>query len=376
MSGRSAYVRKEKTKEKKTKANGEHGYEQEEDESVKYRGPGSVVGDYQASNGSHPRKPAKSITSDHSHDDMAYARVKKPVLPSLDVSGIEKSSFREKMDKKSEGVRKGIAGLSFGKKKKSKQDQPEERPQTSATVRPPMPHDVESRGGSDSPPPFKQRENREDRSESGDRPPPPTSKLPPIPPPPQLKRWSGSGRTPHPWNKLRKDPELWDSNGDTFIYLSHESHQAARPPPSFRVSSHVLEATGSQYLVRMLREGYTDFYSDSEMPPSPISSAGGYFKQGQRNYRVGHPPLSPMSEEGGHDMHDTNGQISYELFFPAPINQTKVESIRYHSTTRNVFALLYQASLVGLNLLQALNDLHERIRMYMAPDIDSSEMLM
>jgi hypothetical protein len=125
----------------------------------------------------------------------------------------------------------------------------------------------------------------------------------------------------------------------------------------------------------MLREGYKDFYSDSEMPPSPISSAGGYFRQGQRNYRAGHPssPLSPMSENGGRD---PEGQISYELYFPAPINQSKTDTLRYNATTRNIFALLYQASLVGLNLFQALNDLLERLRMYMPPEADSAELIM
>jgi hypothetical protein len=122
----------------------------------------------------------------------------------------------------------------------------------------------------------------------------------------------------------------------------------------------------------MLQEGYVDFYSDSELPPSPISSVGGFSRRGgQRSYRNG--PTAPHSENG---REDPEGQISYELFFPAPMNQSKAESLRYHATTRNVFALLYQASLVGLNLLQALNDLHERLQQYMPGDQQSSELIM
>jgi hypothetical protein len=126
----------------------------------------------------------------------------------------------------------------------------------------------------------------------------------------------------------------------------------------------------------MLREGYVDFYNDSELPPSPISSAGGLasgsgYSNRPRHYR--NDPTTPLSESASQD---PDGQISYEVFFPAPGNQTKAETLRYHATTRNVFALLYQASLVGLNLLQALVDLHERLLMYMPQDADSSELIM
>jgi hypothetical protein len=368
MSGRSAYVRKQvqKTESKHKNKDGD-GRQSNEDGR---RDPDPLLESFPMPAGRHndynydlSRKENKSVRSTSS-DDMAYARVKKPVVPVLDVSGIEKSSFRELMDKKSEGIRKGLLGL--GKKKKKAE---EPRPQTSTTIRPTQ-NDEES--AETTRPPSRQllREHRREDSGDGGRPGPPLGKLPPVPPPPQLKRWAGGGRTPHPWNKLRKDPELWDPNGDTLVFLAHESHKAARAPPSFRVSSHVLEATESKYLIRMLREGYVDFYSDSELPPSPISSAGGYSRR-QRHYRNG--PTTPLSENASQD---PDGQISYELFFPAPMNQTKAESLRYHATTRNIFALLYQASLVGLNLLQALVDLHERLLTYMPPSADSSELIM
>src|ERR1700738_1537732 len=99
------------------------------------------------------------------------------------------------------------------------------------------------------------------------------------------------------------------------------------------------------------------------MPPSPISSPTAYSRQGHRHYRPGQS-IPPMSENGSQD---PDGQISYVLYFPAPINQSKVDSLRYPPTTRNVFALLYQRSLVGLNLLQALTDLHDRLQTYLPP---------
>jgi hypothetical protein len=374
MSGRSAYVRKQVQKTE-TKGKNKDGESRQSNEDGR-RYPDPLLESFPMPAGRHydynyepNRKETKSVRSTSS-DDMAYARVRKPVVPVIDVSGIEKSSFRELMDKKSEGIRKGLLGL--GKKKKKVE---EPRPQTSTTIRPTQPYDEPAETAR---PPSRQllRQHQREDSGEGGRPGPPLGKLPPVPPPPQLKRWAGGGRTPHPWNKLRKDPELWDPHGDTLIFLAHESHQAARAPPSFRLSSHVLEATESKYLIRMLREGYVDFYSDSELPPSPISSVGGFssasaYNRRQRHYR--NDPTTPLSENASQD---PEGQISYELFFPAPINQTKAESLRYHATTRNVFALLYQASLVGLNLLQALVDLHERLLIYMPPDADSSELIM
>ena len=85
-------------------------------------------------------------------------------------------------------------------------------------------------------------------------------------------------------------------------------------------------------------------------------------------------PNPPSISEDAND--DPDGQISYELYFPAPINQSKIDSLRFHVTTRNVFALLYRASLVGLSLYQALEDLLERMQQYMPPQTDNTGLLM
>ena len=367
MSGRSAYVRKEKTKVK-------DGVPVNVPEGGSDKTP-SIIGDFPMphSNGrlDHdiPVRNAglstiKSVGSSES-DDLAYARVRKPHVPVIDVSGIEKSSFRSMMDKKSEGVRKGLA-KTFGKKKKAN-EVPESRPATSATVRPDS-HELDA--GEYTPPPPVVRPRQQYSEPEFVRPGPPQGKLPPIPQGPQLKRWMGSGRAPQPWNKLRKDPELWDPNGDTLIFFGHETHQNSRPPPSFRLSSHVLEATESRFLITLLREGSTDEGNAFSMPPSPISSPA------MRTAFPAQPgrrqPTPPMSENsvGGFD-----GQISYEIYFPAPMNQSKTDTLRHQVTTRNVFALLYQASLVGLNLFQALNDLHERLEIYMPPETDAAGLI-
>lgn len=363
MSGRSAYVRKEKTKTKDIVSH--------DGSSARTKNSGSepTLSDFPIPGGNGygapMRRQAASVVSggsgDKRLDDSAYARVRKPPTPIIDVSGIEKSSFRAMMDKKSEGFRKGLSG--FGKKKKPEDSS---RPGTSSTVRPTVSHELEAPTDFD-PQPF--------RSKNGNgaiRPGPPSGQLPPIPPAPLLRRFVGSGRPSQPWNKLRKDPELWDPHGDTLIFLAHETHEAARPPASFRVSSHVLERTESRFFATILREGCTEF---SSSPDDSASTMGSGMRSGMSsrmgNNRMGFPNPPSISEDGSQD-----GQISYELYFPAPINQSKVDSLRFHVTTRNVFALLYRASLVGLSLFQALEDLLERLQQYMPSQTDNASLIM
>jgi hypothetical protein len=375
MSGRSAYVRKEKTKTKDV--SGENGSEKS----------GSIHGDFPLrSSGKSMYRERDSQSRGHgdhpppkvSLDDSAYARVRKPQVPVLDVSGIEKSSFRSLMDKKSEGVRNGLA-KTFGRRKK--EDEP--RPQTVRTLHPEryeLDHDDHIGTAGDNPRQEHFDENPEvdgqaamstarsppnhsglpDYIRSG----PPQGKLPPIPQGPQLKRWVGGGKPAQPWNKLRKDPELWDANGDTLIYLAHEDRHSARPQPSFRVSSHVLESTESRYFINALREGSTEDVSHFNLPPSPIGSLAMGVPHTTSNRYDHTPPLSDNSL-GGYD-----GQISYELYFAPPAHLHRTEAIRHQVGTRNVLAILYQASFVGINFVQALKDVQERLEDYMPSSVD------
>ena len=301
-----------------------------------------------------------SSGSDHLANHGAYQRVQKPIVPVIVDSGIEKSSFRSMMDKKSEGAR-NVLSKTFGKKKKKNEG--EIRPPTSATIRPNT-HEMDADEYFAGPPASKTKVQQANQTPEYIRPGPPSAKLPPIPQGPQLKRWTGGGRPQQPWNKLRKDPELWDTNGDTLIFLHHKDHQGMRPHASFRVSSHIIEDTDSQYLIMLLRDGCTE--EKLSMPPSPMSSPGmrpTYPVQPDR-----HQPTPPMSENssGAYD-----GQISYEITLAAPINASKGDTLRHQVTTRNVFALLYKASLVGLNLFQALGDLQQRLETYLPPDTDA-----
>ncbi|KAK3346664.1 hypothetical protein B0T25DRAFT_507183 [Lasiosphaeria hispida] len=344
----------------------------------------SIDGRRETSSATHYNRPL---------EDFAYARARRPAIKTEDVSGIEKSGFRSILDKKSEGVRKGLA-KTFAFKKKDKKNLDADRgidfrPQSSATVRPHPGTNAHSSDLQDiydadnSPVQYQGSQNSGPWEDSASIvSPPPSSKLPPVPPgngnAPPIKRWIGAGRPVQRWNKLRKDPELWDPNGDVLVFFGHKG-QSPRPNPSFRLSSHIIEATESRYLITLLREGSTE--EDIHMPPSPIGAPPmlrhGHGHHGQQHLAPhnggyngrGGQPTPPISEDNS--LWESDGQISYEMYFPTPNNMTKLDQLRHHITTRNVFALLYHASLVGLSLYQALADLHSRLESYMPPEADN-----
>lgn len=307
-------------------------------------------------------------------DDFAYARVRRPVIKTEDVSGIEKSGLRSILDKKSDEVRKGLVkALTFGKNKKASSDKAADfRPHSAAeTVRPDDGYDGDvSPSGPQAPAhPGVPWDN------TGLLSPPPSAKLSSFSgaaTAPPIKRWIGSGKPPQRWNKLRKDPELWDPNGDVLVFFGQKG-QSPRLAPSFRLSSHVVEATESRFLITLLREGSIE--EDINLPPSPVGAPpmlhrgpygqrlapGGYGRDGQ--------PTPPVSEDSNH--WEMDGQISYEMYFPTPHHLNITNQLRHHITTRNVFAMLYHASIVGLSLYQALSDLQARLEHYMPSDADN-----
>ncbi|KAL8827578.1 MAG: hypothetical protein Q9191_003102, partial [Dirinaria sp. TL-2023a] len=156
-----------------------------------------------------------------------------------------------------------------------------------------------------------------------------------------MKRWSGSGKPADAWGKLAKDPELWDEGGDTLVYFGYQ-----RPEASFRIHSSLLENTKSEILISKLRDGWRPC-------AKPTATR---LHDPSHNSRANKGPLSSLNP---------NSRIKYEIHFPAPEGASRLEILRYHTTTRNLFALLLQKPLVGLTFYQALTDLLERIKLYM-----------
>jgi hypothetical protein len=375
MSGRSAYVRKEKTKTK-------DGNNANDSASERTAPTQASLRDFPMPGGIAPppdfyRGESATIRSEQSNksEEMgarAYQRVVKPVVAPVIESRIEKSTFRTRMDKTSEGFRHGLS-KTFGKKKKSMVNlNAAARPLTSNTHRPES-HELDT-GNYIAPPAYakpRQITSEQDFLRAG----PPSSKLPAIPSGPTVKRWPGGGRQPQPWSKLRKDPELWDHNGDVYIYFNFNSMQEPRAPPSFCVSSHYLEATDSRILITMLREGMKDDGQAFNMPPSPISSPE--FRPAQllspRNkFRQ---PSPPMSEDNA-THHDFDGRISYDITFPVPLGLNAAETVRHQNQTRNALAVICNVqSLTGVNLYQILSDLQDRLDSWLSEMQDPASMI-
>lgn len=318
-----------------------------------------------------------------SSDAWPPRRVTLPEQRIEDGSGIERSGLRTILDKRSDDFRKGLA-KTFAFRKKDKEgerrgssDRPpsvantlpsttssQEEGQTHAQYSPMMIQTAPT------PTPYASSQHPLPSPPSPQTllppiGPPPTTKLPAIPQPPsapapQMKRWLGGGRPVGKWNKLRKDPELWDPNGDVLIFLGRRGQKL----PSFRLSSHIIEGTGSRPLITMLREGSTE----EDVPPPLSPGDGSYGANLGRGFAD--EPLTPPASEGT-SIGDFEGQISYEMYFPPPRNLGRIEELRHQITTRNVFAMLCHASIVGLSLQQALSDLHARLDTYMPPYNDN-----
>lgn len=277
MSGRSAYVRKKITETKKAQASGPKSPYDElhEPPTPSFSPYGQEVSHFGPSGGqarfadlgreAEVISPTGSQGSDGTEarrmesnalrplDDFAYARVRKPTIKPEDVSGISKSGVRSAYDKRSEDIRKGLSkAFGFGNKKGKVVDKSQEdRPESAMTIRP------HEHGQHQYHPPPPIYELPADSSRGPPTMPPPTTNLPPLPSGPHIRRWIGTGRPVQHWNKLRKDPELWDPNGDVLVYLGPKG-QTQRADPSLRLSSHIIEATDSRYLITMLREGVMD----------------------------------------------------------------------------------------------------------------------
>lgn len=290
MSGRSAHVRKKITETKKGEL--KHGRDEQygvtELPSPLYNPQTQHVSGYGSANDryadSERERNVVSPSGSQEHDyfdgrrldanairpldDFAYGRVRKPTIKAEDMSGITKSGVRSAYDKRSDNIRKGLSkAFGFGNKK-GKNEAGDDGFDTARALQP----NTGRRGsfhGDHGLIPHRSHQVYELPGESSSGPPskpPPNTHLPPLPAEFQVKRWIGNGRPVQRWNKLRKDPELWDPNGDVLIYLCSKG-QNHRADPSLRLSSHIIESTDSRHLITMLREGVVE--DGINLPASP-----------------------------------------------------------------------------------------------------------
>lgn len=140
-----------------------------------------------------------------------------------------------------------------------------------------------------------------------------------------------------------QDPELWLPAGDCLLHF-YERGQSRRGP-SLRVSLAEIESSNCGPLL--------DRYYSNFPPESPPSSSD--------------PERYPDAHE---NFNDTPAE--HELYIPAPGWLTREEAFKYHLTTRNFFAWMYEKPLVGERLGDALVDLFARMKEF-RPNVKENE---
>lgn len=144
-----------------------------------------------------------------------------------------------------------------------------------------------------------------------------------------------------------------------------------RPQPSFRIKASLLENTKSDFLISKLREGF-----QRSVKLSPSRNGTSALRGGLKNLSLRAKPareLPTVFENGNNAPKDS--PIHHEIHFPAPDNASRSDLLRHHITTRNLFAFLLDRPLIGLTYYQALTDLHERLLLYMSPEVDCTRLL-
>ncbi|KAI1368385.1 hypothetical protein F5Y08DRAFT_263596 [Xylaria arbuscula] len=151
-------------------------------------------------------------------------------------------------------------------------------------------------------------------------------------PNPTVVKWNGTSRSSEVWDSLRRDPELWFRDGDCNVYLHSEGQ--SRRGAAFRVSYSILLESKFQPLI-------STFISRTRADTST---------------RPENTVLGPI-----------------DLFIPAPSGSTKRVSYSYHIATRNLFAFIFQKSIVGECLGSALITLMEGLYRLRTPGADNAQ---
>ena len=161
---------------------------------------------------------------------------------------------------------------------------------------------------------------------------------------PPVQRWNGQTREATDWNFLRRDPELWHPQGNCLIYLFERG--ASRRGPSFRIPYDFLLYSSCRPLIdhSMTAGLQTSLYHPGSTTP---------------------PSYDNLSDTLSHES-------SYcSIHLDAPSDMSRVERYNYHITTRNFFAWLVGAPLVGTDPVSALLDLKIRMDVWRDPGADN-----
>ncbi|EME80308.1 uncharacterized protein MYCFIDRAFT_86846 [Pseudocercospora fijiensis CIRAD86] len=163
----------------------------------------------------------------------------------------------------------------------------------------------------------------------------------------RVYRYDGINKTRSTWDGLRKDPELWSTEGDCTIHFY--SYNSSKRGPSLRIPFRVVEQTNSRYLLQHCLQRFE--------PTSPAISDNDHSDSGY----------------GGSVSSDQAALQCVELYISAPPHATKHEAHIFHLSTRNYFAYLLDAPLVGESLGKALIGLWSRLQLWQPSDMIASD---
>ncbi|MCJ1399658.1 hypothetical protein MMC11_002860 [Xylographa trunciseda] len=196
-----------------------------------------------------------------------------------------------------------------------------------------------------------------------------------------IRRFEGGGKGPQTgWKLLSNNPELWDDNGDTYVYM-YVRGSKTKPPPSFRINSSVVYQLGSKtFIGELLSEsvppGWPRFYpsdmsspEDTEstedtvdsmdLPRHTLPHSGAYLDTDDKDYR------RRSDRYKNRRATKTDDGILHEIYVSWPGVEAAVHSTLWHITTRNFFAVACDAdSLIGTTLFECLTRLWERVQAY------------
>ncbi|KAF2756368.1 hypothetical protein EJ05DRAFT_512042 [Pseudovirgaria hyperparasitica] len=139
---------------------------------------------------------------------------------------------------------------------------------------------------------------------------------------PTVKRYDGRSRSTVTWDGLRKDKELWHSQGNCFVHLYAQGQ--SKRGPAIRIPRAALD------LAR----------------------------------------CTPLNEQVVAEPSEDGTIQQWSLYLPAPSHYSRKSAFQYHITTRNFFAFLFGRPLVGTNLGKSLADLQARLALYRDADVD------
>ncbi|KAL8698150.1 MAG: hypothetical protein Q9224_001980 [Gallowayella concinna] len=187
----------------------------------------------------------------------------------------------------------------------------------------------------------------------------------------KIRSFEGGGKLPQlGWKSLSNTPELWNEQGDTVVYMYMQGCRT-KPPPSFRISSSLVEASGSKHFIDQLYnvrepEGWPAFVPNEDANLLARNDLNGSYDtyRNEASLSDGVDAIRPVS--GMQQMVSAVPPgVLHELYVPWPGAETGIHSTTWHVTTRNFFAVMANASaLVGTTLHEALYKLFERISMF------------